>query len=170
MAADHVAGCLRTGTISAGALADLIATAPDFATKIMMSMQTTAVETNQALLDMDISEIERARDEVRNWSNHGGNFAIHEDVGSSENANEEAEEESEVNYDETGSTDAAERESDVNEDDDDEKENEPPTEDEDSDEEENEQPTEEDEENGSGEDEDSDGKENEQPTEDDEEL
>ncbi len=93
--AGHVAGCLSTGTICAGALDRLITTAPDFATMIMMEMQRTTIEVTNALLDTDIIEIENARREVMPGSNYAAGSETDEPMRSSEDESEEAEEDSE---------------------------------------------------------------------------
>jgi hypothetical protein len=62
--ADHVTGSLCTGLICAGDLNGLIATSPDFAIKITISIPQTAVEVTNTLLNVKLSEIERARGEV----------------------------------------------------------------------------------------------------------
>jgi hypothetical protein len=92
--AGHVAGCLSTRTMCAGALYGVVATAPDFATKIMMSMQETAIEINTVLLDADVSDIERARSEVIHVGDYEGYYKRHwgidEQMESGENEDEEA--------------------------------------------------------------------------------
>lgn len=93
--ADHVAVWLCTGTICAGALAELVTTAPDFATGIMISMQTTAMEMTNAFLYLDISEITEARREVIDGSDR-------EDGSGWEVRRESDEEEFETVNDNTG--------------------------------------------------------------------
>jgi hypothetical protein len=73
--ATHVAGRLSTGAMCAEALEEVIATAYDFATRIIISMQTTVVEITGALLDMEFSEIRKARSKVMRDSNYDGNSA-----------------------------------------------------------------------------------------------
>ena len=153
--ADHVGGSLSTGTLRAGTIAGLMATAPDFAIKIIMSMQTIVVGTTNALLDMDVSDIEWARHEVMDRDNGERGFPSHEDVDESDDSNEEdAEDDSEPIYADMESSDNRENDTGEEDDeDDDEKEDEHDTENEDGDEEE-----------GSDEDATDDDKENEPPS------
>jgi hypothetical protein len=74
---DHVADCLSTGSICAGSLTGLVTTAPEVATAVMISMQTTIIEVTNTLLNMDINQIERARGELMHWVNHDRNFETH---------------------------------------------------------------------------------------------
>jgi hypothetical protein len=69
--ADHIASRLTTGTINAASLAGLTTAEPVFATMIMMSMQTTAIELLKVLMVADVRSIERARAEV--MARSGGN-------------------------------------------------------------------------------------------------
>lgn len=68
--ADHVAGCLSTGTIHVGTIADLLAVVPNFASMIILEMQITTTAVTEALLDTDVSNIERARSEVIGWRDY----------------------------------------------------------------------------------------------------
>lgn len=68
--ADHIAGCLSTGTLCVGALETLFVAAPDFALMIIREMQATAAAVTEALLDTDVSNIERARGEVIAWEDY----------------------------------------------------------------------------------------------------
>ncbi|KAF7510592.1 hypothetical protein GJ744_006204 [Endocarpon pusillum] len=150
--ADHVGGSLSTGTIRAETIARFMATAPDFAIKIIMSMQITVVGTTNALLDMDISDIEWARHEVMDRDNGGQGFLSHEDVDDSDE--EEAGDDPEPIHANMESSDNREIGTDKEDNEDD-------------DEEENEHDTEnEDEEEGSDEDVTDDDKENEPPSDD----
>jgi hypothetical protein len=79
--ATHVAGRLSTGAMCAEALEGVIATAYDFATRIIISMQTTVVEITGALLDMEFSEIRKAQSKVMRDSNYDGNSAMDDDRG-----------------------------------------------------------------------------------------
>ena len=160
--AEHVGGCLSTGTLHAGTIARLVATAPDFTIKVIMSMQITVVGATNALLDMDVGDIEWARSEVMDTDNGRLQSPFHDEVDESDE--EEAEEDSEPNHadvestgsgeDDTGEEDEDEDESEYytriedgeegsNEDvTDDDKENEPPSEDETDDDKENVPPSE----------------------------
>ena len=106
--ADHIATCLTTGTIDAASLAGLTSAEPEFATRIMMSMQTTAIELIKVLLDADVRSIERARAEVMERA--GGD--------ETEEDEEEPEEESEMVHNETNAADQPEPESGEDSDDD----------------------------------------------------
>ncbi len=160
--ADHVGRCLSTGTLRAGTIARLMATAPDFTVKVIMSMQLTVVGTTKAFLDMEVGDIEWARSEVMDTDNGRLQSPFHDEVDESDE--EEAEEDSEPNHadvestgsgeDDTGEEDEDEDESEYytriedgeegsNEDvTDDDKENEPPSEDETDDDKENVPPSE----------------------------
>jgi hypothetical protein len=117
--ADHVAGCLSTRTMCAGALYGVVATAPDFAAKIMMSMQETAIEITTVLLGADVSDIERARSEVIHGGDYEGYYERHwgidEQMESGENEDEEADpdlEDTEENTDSGDNDEASSEEED----------------------------------------------------------
>jgi hypothetical protein len=99
--ATHVAGHLSTGAMCAEALDGVIATVPDFATRIIMSMQKTVVEITVALLDMEFSEIRKARSKVMRDINYDGDSAIDDDerddkMGEDEEREEEIDEDEKV--------------------------------------------------------------------------
>lgn len=87
--ADHVGGCLSTGILHAETIARLMATAPDFTVKVIMSMQITVVGTTNALLDMDVGDIEWARSEVMDKDHSGPHFPFHDDVDDGVDGDEE---------------------------------------------------------------------------------
>lgn len=97
--ATHVASRLSTGAMCAEALEGVIATAHDFATRIIISMQTTVVEITGALLDMEFSEIRKARSKVMRDSNYDGNSAMDDDERDDE-MDEDEERDDEMSEDE----------------------------------------------------------------------
>jgi hypothetical protein len=81
----------------------VIATAPDFATRIIISMQTTVVEITGALLDMEFSEIRKARSKVMRDSNSDGDSTMDDDERDDERddkMNEDEERDEEMDEDE----------------------------------------------------------------------
>lgn len=82
---DHIAACLSSGRICAKALGGIVATSPDFAMKILMEMQATVMDVTEVLLDMDVSNIEKARSQVMHSENWEEDTSIDEEMDSDGN-------------------------------------------------------------------------------------
>jgi hypothetical protein len=87
--------------VCAEALYGVVATAPDFATKIMMSMQETAIEIITTLLDADVSDIERARSEVIHGGDYEGDYERHSEIDEQMESGENEDEEADMCLEET---------------------------------------------------------------------